>query len=594
MSSTPSSNRQESENSATEVLASRYRHLFVLPPTPLLLLYAALVTLLLSVLLDRNTAELTFAFAFSALVASALAVSSALHLEDPKTVATPRRMVAATFAGGTIWAFCTFCGAAYGYASGSPHSLADAAILGAFICAGFEFLIINGVFTKRTSLSFILAAVYPVSTSAALRLEPSGVTGVAAVGIGALAFTITTAFILFLITNKTSRGRTSLSLFRSFMKTWTGGETDELEAILSEHSEHIQVSTKVMRFRTGTSDVFVVLPGIHPGPFYPLGSYDLPGEVSRAFMKEGKTMTLHRPGGHERNLVAATDTTRYASRLAEFSRTIAVSPSQATVKGPVALRVGKATVSAWALSRDLVTTISFAPSGSDDLSPMVEDVLARQGASMGFETWVADAHNSIDLKQESPEMESPGWKQLFEAVRSAEESKLRVAYSHSSELGFIPQGDMTENGLSMLMFDTENSKSVLVLADSNNAVPTMRSGVSEALVSAGYHLIEFCTSDTHNLAAKGLTVARGYKALGEETPVQSIAALTVGMAKLAETRLAPCFYGSGELITEQNVFGAATIKEFAAVTQSSSRYARRYAKLAGLSIAVLLIASLLI
>ncbi len=582
-------------NSATEALASRYRHLFVLPSTGVLLVYAGVLTLGLCLATSRTIIIPAFAFTYSVFLLSVIVISNALKLANPKTIGSTKRIIATMIAGEAVWLLLVTCGAIYALATSSPSALTDTVVFGAFVCAGLEFLIINGVFTSSAALSSALAAVFPIPMIAVVKLAKlTGSVGLGAVAAGALSFVTIAAFLPLLREKKTSHGQNSLNVFRAFMKTWVGGDSRELEGIISEHAETARVVTKVMRLKSGKGDMFVVLPGIHPGPFFPLGSYDLPGVISSAFKEMGPTMTLHRPGGHERNLTASSSTVEYARRLREFSSSIQVSVEPAEMRGPMRSEVGKATVNSWSFSQDMVATISFAPLGSDDLKEEVEQELGKLGRAAGLETWVVDAHNSIEPELETPDISDSGWRRLFELVAQAEARGFRVGYANSGELGFRPQGDLTENGVSLLMLETGGAKSVLLLADSNNSVPDLRAKTSERLELAGYHLIEFCTSDTHNLAAKGLTVARGYKALGEETPVSSLTELALGLAGLAETRLEPCYYGSGELVTEEKVFGAKAIDEFAALTQSSSAFAKKYFGFAACSVAALLIISLLL
>jgi putative membrane protein len=166
-----------------------------------------------------------------------------------------------------------------------------------------------------------------------------------------------------------------------------------------------------------------------------------------------------------------------------------------------------------------------------------------------------------------------------------------IAYSHSSEIGFAGKGDLTENGLGLFMIDAEGIKSALILADANNSVSGLRAQVAAALGSAGYGLIEFCTSDSHNLAARGLTAERGYEALGEATPVASIAEVSVKMASLAASRLAPAEYGSAKMRSKVRVFGSKALGEFASLTQASSDFSKSYFRLATITAVVLLLLS---
>jgi putative membrane protein len=526
-------------------------------------------------------------------ILSAAAISSVLLLTDRKTLADFRRTSAVLLSGDILWVIFVVCGVAFARLSGSPSALSNAFLFGAFASAGLEFLVINGVFTEHIWLAVALTAIHPTATLVILRFSELSLRfDPLPAFFGALAYAIIAAFTLLLKRRKTSGGHSTLSLFRAFMKTWAGGEATDLERIIADHSEEAQVTTKVVRFQTHMSDLFLVLPGVHPGPFHLVGSYDLPGVISKAFKGQGIVMTFHRPGGHERNLATREDVERYAAETSEFARTITPSASVASMKGPIHMRVGKANIGATAFSTDMILTVSFAPLGSDDLSAEVEAELSGPASAVGFDATVIDAHNSLEDHQESIDSADPGWRQLLERMKLAEATPFRVGYAHSDEFGIGAHEDLTENGIGLIMFETPRSKSILVLADANNAVPSLRAETAKTLSSLGYDLIEFCTSDSHNLAARGLTVSRGYKALGEATSVESLVVLVADIAKLAETRLSESSYGSGLLTSTVRVFGAKALEEFASITQSSSALARRYSRFAAVSVVALLILSL--
>jgi len=559
------------------------------------LLYAAVASAALAFSARGVGGAFPFLLAFSVFVFAAASISSALLLTDRRTIADFRRTSAVLLAGDVLWIIFVVCGTVFTWLTGSPGALTNAFLFGAFASAGFEFLVIDGVFTERTWLAATLSAVHPAASLVIFRLaEFSPQSDPLPVLFGALAYLTMATFTLLLKRRKTSGGHSVLSLFRAFMKTWAGGEATDLEGIIADHSEEERVTTKVIRFQTQAGEVFLVLPGVHPGPFHPVGSYDLPGVISRAFGGQGAVLTLHRPGGHEKNLATRKETERYADEIHEFARSIHPSTTDASIKGPFHARIGKANIGAVVFAGDMVLTISFAPLGSDDLKAEVETVLSGQAAAAGLDATVVDAHNSLEDHQESVELADTGWKQLFQTVSSAKATPLKVGYAHSGELGFGPREDLTENGMGLIMFETPTGKSVLVLADANNAVPTLRAQADKALGSLGYDLVEFCTSDSHNLAARGLTVSRGYLALGEATSIPSLVKLVTDIAKLAETRLSPSSYGSGLLTSTVKTFGAKALEEFAAITQSTSQLARTYFRFAMVSVVVLLILSLVL
>ncbi|MBI3841042.1 MAG: DUF2070 family protein [Thaumarchaeota archaeon] len=565
----------------------------MLPSAPLLLLYCGLVSLLLSVVVGGKGVPLLFASSFAVFVLSASAVSGALRTADRHSIGNFRRTAAVLLTGEAIWLFFSSLGLAFGRLSGSNPPLANAIVFGALVCAGVEFLVINGAFTGSTILSLLLSGVHPGATLVLMYLNGFGGMDPTAATLGVLAFIVIAAFIPLLKRRKTSRGHSALSLFRSFMKTWAGGESAELEAIISDHSEEADVTTKVLRFQTKGADTLLVFPGVHPGPFHPIGSYDLPGVVSKAFAGLGNAMTFHRPGGHEKNLATKAETQRFASLAAEFTKSI-VTREGVQMRGPMRAQIGNASVTSSAFADDLIVTISFAPLGSDDLNAAVEDELARPASIAGFEASIVDSHNSIDHRQVSPDTADSSWELLFEKMKQEETRPFMVAYSHSSELGFPPAEDLTENGVGLLMVESAGMKQVLALADANNAVPRLKGEVAAALEASGFGLLEFCTSDSHNLAARGLTVARGYKALGEETSVESIVKLILEMAKLAEGRLVPVRYGSGQISSKVRVFGSRALEEFADITQASSKFGSRYLRAAAASVGALLLLSLLL
>jgi putative membrane protein len=557
-----------------------------------LLLYSAVASLSLGLASRGAGGAVPFLSAFSILVLSAAAISSALRVADRMTIADFRRTSAVLLGADVLWILLVVCGLVFAKLAGSPDAVSNAFLFGAFGSAGFEFLVIDGVFTERAWMAVALATIHPATTLVVLRFSELSVKFDPLPAVfGAIAYVVMASFVVVLKRRKTSEGHNTLSLFRAFMKTWAGGQAADLERIIADHAEEEQVTTKLMRFQTKTGDIFLVLPGVHPGPFHPVGSYDLPGVISSAFARLGPAMTLHRPGGHERNLATREETERYAALVSEFTQTISTSTGT-RIRGPVHARVGKANVGATAFSTDLILTVSFAPLGSDDLQAEVEAELSGPATATGFDATVVDAHNSLEDYPESVDSTDPGWRQLFEQMKTTEAMPFRVGYAHSGELGFSAKEDLTENGIALIMFETPQSKSVLVLADANNAVPSLRAETAKALSLLGYELIEFCTSDSHNLAARGLTVSRGYRALGEATPVEALVKLVTDVAKLAETRLSQSNYGSGVLKSTVKVFGAKALGDFAAITQSSSELATAYFKFGTVSVAVLLILSL--
>ena len=596
MSSTYSSSdaRHPSVQSPTEALAARYRHLFVLPSMVVLLFINAVAAIVLSVAGAGGTPPIALVIAsLLAALLVPLVIARTSKAVDSATVATFRRSLAGIFAGTLLWLVCAGVGLVYAFAAHSGLALGNSLIFGAFLCGGFETLVISGAFVERAPISVLLGSLQPLITAVAILLAGGIKFSALSVLPGAAAFALLVLFTPSLKRKKTSMGHNAVKLFQAFMKTWANKDASELESIISSQAEKAEVTSKVFRFQGPEGNLFFVLPGIHPGPFYPVGSYNLPGLISQAFDNAGQVLTLHRPGGHERNLATNSDAREYARKLREFAG--GLSPAKpATIRGPTTAKVGKATATLTGFADSLLLTVSFSPYGSDDLELGFEKKLTEIASGEGYDLSVVDAHNSIEIDRETADPNDPQWLSSIRDSRRVGPTEFRIGFAHSQDKELASSSDLTANGIALALIEVQQTKWILALADANNAVPSLRSAVSSALEASGYKLLEFCTSDSHDLAARGLTVDRGYKALGEATQVDTIANSTVQLARLAESRLSACRFASGTMTSEANLFGASALDEFAKITRESSAFSKSYAKFGTLGLVFLLLLGLVV
>ena len=564
-----------SESSAAGALARRYRHLFVLPSLGRLLVYSGVASAVVAAAVASSVQTLlaTFVGSLGAAVFSAWVVAWSASTVEPDTIATPRRALAMVFAGEALWLLCLAAGFAYSLAVPGTGAVLTSLFYGSFLVAGFELMVVRGAFTGRPTLSVAVSVVHPLGAALVVGYVVGWPhNGYAVVLAGAAAYAVLAGFVVRLGAVRTSRGTSATRLFRAFMKTWAGGRTADLERAISEHSREVSTSTAVVRFSGPHGKTFLVMPGVHPGPFYPIGSYNLPGLIFEKFRAAGLAITLHRPGGHERNLATNAETTRFVDLVYGFA-VDSLGRAEPAVRGPFVTKVDQATVTSVAFSSDSISTISFSPMGSDDLETRVERDLKATADGFGLKATVVDAHNSIAPEMGHAELSDDAWASMFRALSEAQPSGFRVGSANSEELHTPAHEDITTAGVSVLLIQVREEKWVLVLADANNAVAALRGRVADSLRAAGYKLFELCTSDSHNLAARGLTVTRGYQALGESTPPEEICGIVLDLARLAESRLDDCEYSSGELTSNVSMFGVDALNEFAAITQSSSRFA---------------------
>jgi hypothetical protein len=204
----------------------------------LLIFYAGIVTFLLSVISRGTRGTISFLPALAVFVLSVTAVSSALLISDRNSIATFRRTAGVLLAGEMLWLFCAASGLVYVLLGGPSSALNNAILFGALLCAGLEFLVINGAFTGNSAFSLALAAIYPASTLAIIRLPRlSSSLDVFDLLSGVAAFLVTASLVPLLNRKKTSRGYSAITLFRSFMRTWSGNNSAELEQSIWDHGE---------------------------------------------------------------------------------------------------------------------------------------------------------------------------------------------------------------------------------------------------------------------------------------------------------------------------------------------------------------------
>ena len=515
---------------------------------------------------------------------STIIILAIVRAIDSTSIASTRRIMAMLFAGSLLWFISSLIGFVYSSFTGNTRALAAAIYFGAFLTAGFEAIILNGAFVSRLGFSLPLGAIHPLILILALNyLDGTNHNpDVRILSLGILTWALAPAMIFELTRIRTGKGDQSIMLFQSFLKTWVARNPVELEKTLEKYTETVSVTTKVLKFELPTQNLLLILPGIHPGPFYPVGSYNLPGLLFlRAKTMNSTALTLHRPGGHERNLATNEASRRYVESTIDFANEASPEDSRVDMRGPIRTTVNHTTATTLTLNESLLLFLSSSPYGTDDIDLAVEERLSSLAKDQAFKLSVVDAHNSINQERVRIQIddEEP-WKQILLLLKDQKRQDFTVGFAHSSEIGFKHGSDLSDAGIGVLVLDKAGLRWVLVVADANNATSEARKFTEEKLEHAGFKLLEICTSDSHNLAARGLTINRGYFALGESTPMTEVADVILELAKIASTRSTNCRCGVRDSTEMLQVLGAESINEFALTAGRSSRFAKRYTKFA--------------
>jgi putative membrane protein len=293
-------------------------------------------------------------------------------------------------------------------------------------------------------------------------------------------------------------------------------------------------------------------------------------------------------GGHERNAPTNELTSRYAQEIKRF-----VDSEDATekgmMKGPLRSKIDITNITTLCFGNAVVTMISNAPYLSDDLDPATVTSASEAASELGLQLSLVDAHNCVDGEQRAPPtITKEDWKDILNRAVSQKAEELSFGFAHSTEIEFKHGLDVSEGGIGVAIFSTAGSNTLLVTADSNNAVSGLHQKIADAVQRMGFVFIELCTSDTHNFAARNLT-NRGYFALGEGTRPDDIVSAVEKLAHIADGRVAPCTINASGFVSELPLIGHESIDDFAALTKNTVSFAKGYVK-AVVPISLLLLA----
>jgi putative membrane protein len=516
---------------------------------------------------------------FIAILATSGLVTYVIKAMDQDSIVSLRRVFGLTLASNLLWTIPLAVGSALSWIQHTHQPSLNEFVLGAFLAWSFDLLVINGAFVSSTARSLCIAAVQPALTlliaSAFIIKVNSSVTYAAALGLVILL--ITTTFLLKFKTFKTRGvGINSLQTFQSFLKSWVSQKPADLESYFTSYSHVEPVVTRVVL--VAAERVALVLPGVHPGPFFPVGSYNVSELIFHELRKSGTTpMVLHGVGGHERNLPTNQLAKQYAVAIASSVASPGLVQRAERMRGPRRLQLGPTCVTTLGFGSQVMAFFSNAPYNTDDLEPGIIDEAVSAAKELGVELMLVDAHNSIG--GENCEQPKVDWRRIFSDITGTPEEEFEVGMAHSSELQFDHGSDISDGGMAALVFRTQGSVHALITSDSNNAVLGLRQKVIDELKKENVDLIELCTSDTHNSAARYLT-SRGYHALGEDSDRDALVATIKKLEKLAEGRLSRCEVTT---ITSQltlPLIGDKSIEDFATLTKETLSFTKAYASAA--------------
>jgi putative membrane protein len=324
----------------------------------------------------------------------------------------------------------------------------------------------------------------------------------------------------------------TFNLLQAFLAAWTEQKGDKMEAIAEARAKNNHVTSYVMKFECNDinqKEVSFVIPGVHPGPFKPVGGSNLPYELLRIF--SGRALVVHSASDHSLNIPSKNEMTKY---LHSFGTPLAFARGH-TCTEPLQIRRGGFIVTGIAFGSACLVILS-ASRGMEDVPTRVSSSLQDYASNLGFsKTLVVDSHNAMGgpLSYDDQRDLIVCAREILDKIKDSRQYQFGMGFASHYRLTCRNDGNLVENihqlygmedlgpgGLAVITLEVMNKKYVIGWADSNNMESRVRDAVLSNLRSHGFYMLEVCTSDTHFTSGK--RTRHGYYSLGTVSSTHKI------------------------------------------------------------------------
>ncbi|MGQ9468579.1 MAG: DUF2070 family protein [Nitrososphaerales archaeon] len=558
-------------------IARKYRYLFTLPSIKVAIILVVTVSTFLFIssyflLYEINLSALITLLIFEASIFVLIMIERIILKDNP--LVTFRRLAFISFFSYLIWLLVLI----FGLLIFIPFSIRyenyiSLLLLGFFYAIAFRLLVVVSIFygnlLKKAFIIFFQPMILaPILFPILLFIEKITVYAIPTLG-GVIIITLVAFYLIFV--NRPGEklmGIGSLELFRAFLSAWAANRPEFIEEFMDKMSSQEKVRANVMVLDSKDMKIALVIPEVHPGPFYPVGSSNLPFHLQNWFLINGfSPIILHGVSGHELNLPSKREVDKFISSF-KNSKVIA---SGKTCSIPIIAKVGKATFTCIAFGDTVLVMLTLSPFGMEDL-PLdlkqdIEDISLKLGYSHAM---IVDTHNSqgdIMNKEDYDDFIKATEKALTD-LKSIDQNDFMVGFAHSSELDLRLGNDIGPAGLSVLVLETNGKKYSIVVADSNNVIMGLREELLKKFKDSRAPIIELCTSDTHVTAGK-TSSSKGYIALGEGTSLKELSEFIKILIDKSLERLTPANFQVNYVDSSVKVIGMRLIDEFSKVLDES-------------------------
>jgi len=362
-------------------------------------------------------------------------------------------------------------------------------------------------------------------------------------------------------------------LIQAYLASLSEDEPSEVESLLSQRSKQSKISTSQIRIRSQNhkSDFRIVIPGIHPGPFHPVGGSNIPYLIYKNM--NSSAMVMHSISNHSLNLPSKNDVETFLHDLSKSS----ISSEGGNCTEPVTVQINKARVVGLLFDKTALLFLSLSPYGMEDLPLQIRNDIEQYSKNRKFErVLLVDCHNAMgdEISTNDSEDLLTSAKSCLDNLISKEKYPLQFGYANSIDMNLnVP--DLGMGGIGVLCIKLNNKKYFLGWADANNMENGVREYVVKQLSENGVDLIEICTSDTHYTRTEVRT-RMGYFQFGKVSKSKEIANWFLNIAIKSEKNIEQGSFEILENESEVKIMGPTIFRDYSLAVENTLRISKQF------------------
>ncbi len=352
-----------------------------------------------------------------------------------------------------------------------------------------------------------------------------------------------------------------------------GNDFEDAEELMEQRSNETKVSTSQIKFsaQNGEKEFRMILPGIHPGPYHPVGGSNIPYLIYKNL--SSSAMVMHSISDHALNLPSRNEVEKYLKNL-ENSK---VKDEGVQCTEPVTVQINKARVTGLLFGNNPLLFLSLSPHGMEDLPSYMKTEIVQYANNRNYSrTMIVDCHNAMgeEISKEDGEDMLKAAKSCLDTLITKESFPIELGYANTEEMDVWTE-DLGMAGLGIICLKLNEKKYFLGWSDSNNMENGIREKIIDIFAKRDYQLLEICTSDTHYAPVKARN-RNGYYQLGLITSADKLSKWFFKIAKSAEANTTSTKFEILENETNVKVMGQGIYEDYSKALDNSLKITKGF------------------